>query len=256
MSRAKVINGVLADTIKAILADLDSMHYQFRGSQVLRWLLDVILFQIGTTKSPPDVPIEAIPIVQKCMATYADAVRQSDPFEDLLGTVYMNLATKYARDGLAQYFSPATMARLTAELIWTPPDYSRDQLVSALEPCVGSGAKLLAMMRKVLDDDGPSKLLKWSLTGVDLDPVCAKMFAVQMMSNVMFKELPIGEIVAIHGDSLVPSRVWNLVLHVSHGSVKREHLQGPLLCAHGPRTCDQVSLLNAVGSNRFDNVGS
>ena len=210
--------------LKLLVERLDSQHFQFRGSQVFRWMLESILVRVGV-KHNCDVPKEGQELVNECVDLYRQSVISAGPFEDLLGPVYMQLATKYARDGLGQYFTPSCISGLMAAVLVGDEKFDRP-LTKFMEPCVGSGALVLGLVKHVLGTHGPQKLLKLSLTGVDLDPVCVHMFAVQMLASMLFHDLPVGEVVAVHGNSIVPQRAWKVVLHASHASIDADLLQG------------------------------
>lgn len=190
----------------------DSRHHPHEW---FSWLLDDVLadFTGQRKKSPP--PVEALETLRDISGTYARAVMAADPFVDVLGPVYMELSSHGSRQWFGQYFTPEPIARMIAEMTIDRAEGKRGGLMRVLDPACGSGVMLLSGLQLVMARHGVEALQGWSVTGVDLDSVCARMFAVQMLANMFIHQASVGEVVVVHGNSLVPDQLWHSVLHVS-----------------------------------------
>lgn len=131
---------------------------------------------------------------------YAQCV-QANPFGDVLGHVYQELVSSYGKKMLGQFFTPASIARMTAEINYSPELFENQETVRFLEPTVGSSVMPLQFMSTV-HNDNPEYLRKLSITGVDLDIVCVQMSTLQLLANNLIHQLNLGEIAVFHGDSL------------------------------------------------------
>jgi type I restriction-modification system DNA methylase subunit len=154
---------------------------------------------------------ELAPVVPELVETYARAVAQEEPFADVLGSVYMELASHGQKQWLGQFFSPATLCDLNAQLLIGA--LSQGRLTTICDPACGSGAMLLAACRHVLRSYDVPGLLRISVTGIDLDAVCADMAAVQLLANCNTHDVQLGEIRILRGDALGDPTALSLVVH-------------------------------------------
>lgn len=88
--------------------------------------------------------------------------------EELLGLIYMQIASKYKSSALGQYFTPQPICDF---IVQTTQGEISDREQKILDPACGAGAMLVAY-NKV----NP----KAFFTGQDLDPICTKMTALNM----------------------------------------------------------------------------
>lgn len=202
---------------KALITALDA-GYQHYSSDIFRWMLEAYLHLVGApSQAMPDIPDSAAKYVRNTLDTYIEAVQRSEPFEDVMGSVYMECASHWGRSEMGQYFTAQTVADTMALMLLGTDthDHKPDgQLWRVIDPCVGSGVMLLSMSRAILRDNGPDALKHWSMTGVDLDRTCSMMFAVQMLANCAVHGFRFGEIVALTGNSLSHSPMdYKLVMH-------------------------------------------
>lgn len=163
-----------------------------------------------------DIPKDVAPILQECRKLYGEVVASLPPFEDVLGQVYMDLASHGARSSLAQFFTPQHLADAMSLMSLGDDDPENGRLVRAIDPSSGSGVMMLSFARTVLTMRGQEALKKYSFTCVDLDSVCADMSAVQFLASIQSLELPIGEVRVWQGNSLMPMVHWTPVLHLTH----------------------------------------
>ena len=63
---------------------------------------------------------------------------------------------------------------------------------------------------------GADSLADLSLTGIDIDSLCSKMAAVQLVANWVMHCLSLGEILIYCGNSLGLTDQWKVVMHATH----------------------------------------
>lgn len=142
------------------------------------------------------------------------------PFEDALGSLYQQLASHGHRGHLAQYFTPAPIADLMAEIVGDDTikeadGEDPDRLLRRCEPSCGSGALVLGFLRKVMQRDGPSGARPWSITAIGLDTLCAQICATQVLANMCIGQHALGELVVYAGNALGPRDGLKVVVHAS-----------------------------------------
>lgn len=153
--------------------------------------------------------------VRDAIALYNVALQDEEPFADLLGSVYMTLASHGGRSMLGQFFTPAPIAEMMAEMQGLDPrTFPAKRLARICDPACGSGAMLLGAVRVLLRNHGESALNRIHLFGTDLDQICAHMAAVQVVANVNVHRLDLGAVTIAHGDSL-RVQIFENVIHAS-----------------------------------------
>ena len=207
--------------LKPLLAALD-MGYRHAPHQMLGYFLTNILALWGLPKWQT-VPDDAEPVIAKAIETYADIVRAQEPFDDVLGPLYMELASRGGRSALGQFFTPFHISSMMAQMTIgdVPPD-DNGSLYRVCDPACGSGVMLLAFAQQALRQWGKAALLRLSLTGCDLDPFCARMLAVQAIANCNLHELQLGEVLVLCGNSLRPWQDMDTVVHASAPSAAEQ----------------------------------
>lgn len=198
----------------------ESFRYKYDAEQVLGWLVDDCLgsFGIPLPEKPPEDVIERL---SGLSALYGRIV-QENPFQDVLGGLYQEIASQWKAKGLAQYFTPRSVAKMMVT-INNPIEVlqqAREQghVVTAYEPTVGSGVILLAMIETVMEQaENPHDLLSYlSLTGIDIDRLCVRMATLQILSNALFHDSSVGELVVYHGNSLGDPKDWKRFCYANH----------------------------------------
>ncbi len=144
---------------------------------------------------------------------YSRAV-QENPFQDVLGMIYQELATNYGKKGLGQYFTPDHLAMVMAKIQYSSEQFEKPGVVTVCEPAVGSGVMLLAFMKNIMQEK-PEFLRKLSVTGVDLDMTCVKMSVLQVLANNLIHSGNLGEIRMFQGSSLGDPHDLSLFYHAS-----------------------------------------
>jgi type I restriction enzyme M protein len=92
---------------------------------------------------------------------------------DPLGVLFENVSSNFTKQAAGQFFTPPSLCNLTAQ-ITIPPPSSENIGKTLLEPCSGSGRMVLAA-----NNINPSLYC----VANDIDPICAKMTAVNMCLN-------------------------------------------------------------------------
>ncbi|RDH41348.1 N-6 DNA methylase [Zooshikella ganghwensis] len=182
-----------------------NLKHGYTIEQWFDWLLDDCLASLGRRIPEKDIPPETCrEALYAVSGDYAKAVI-AHPFNDILGVLYQEISNNYNRKGMGQYFTPFPVAEMMANM-----QFSLDELkvvaqqrgeVSILEPTCGSGVMLLAWM-SIVQAEAPELIRYLSLTAIDLDRICTKMCAVQIMAHVLIHQCDIKGLQVIHGDSL------------------------------------------------------
>lgn len=206
--------------IGGILIDLAHRH---RPETILGAFLDLMLkgARSGGVIKPAGETEEA---ALALLPHYAEAVQKNPPLTDLLAALYMAMVSHWQAQGMGQYFTPADLCEVMAEMnLWDFPPGKLEHRYTVHDPACGSGSMLLAAGRVVLRRGGNELLSYLSFTGVDLDPICAKMCAVQWIANSAMHDATPGEVVVWCGNS-ISQEMRELVFHGEH----KRWMQQPL----------------------------
>jgi hypothetical protein len=98
-------------------------------------------------------------------------------FHDLLGPVYMQLASKWKQSGLGQFFTPWNIAIAMSEITFADQDIDRP--IKVCDPCVGSGVMLLAARAVATKRHGYLAASRVQVYGQDIDRICVLMSRIQ-----------------------------------------------------------------------------
>lgn len=179
--------------------------YQHRPEEMLRFFLSRLMGMWGMTEWA-GVPDSAQSRVDDAIAAYDRAIAAEEPFQDILGPLYMDLASHGGRQALGQFFTPWPVAQLMAAMtITNVPEKPDGDLLRTIDPACGSGVMMLAAANGILNSMGPGALRRWSFTGVDLDPYCARLMTSQFIANCAVHRVHVGELIVFRGDSLRPT---------------------------------------------------
>jgi len=125
----------------------------------------------------------------------------SDDFKDMLGTVYMDIASQHKASAMGQFFTPGNVSHMMSEMILGDMDTEKiGQKIS--DPSCGSGIMILKAARRF----GEKRHLQHFM-GADLDRICCKMCAINMSLNT----IP-GEVYHMNSLSLQHFGAYSLVL--------------------------------------------
>ena len=161
----------------------------------------------------------------------------SEDFQDLLGSVYMEIASSHKASVMGQFFTPGNISMMMAEMILADMDIEREgQRIG--DPTCGSGIMILKAAKKF----GDKRHLQW-FVGADLDRICCKMCAVNMGLNT----IP-GTV--YHANSLTLEHYGAYALHLMRfgGKYMVQILKYP--AEHIKRINDEISNLNNQSSEQ------
>lgn len=209
--------------IKKLIHALTADHSRY-PSDWFRAMLSSLKQMFGVEPHADESDLSRHPTVAKCVKAYAAALEANAPFVDILGLVYMELAGKWKQSGLGQFFTPQNVAIMMASMIGVNRA-SQERLTSVMDPACGSGVMLLSYMQVIHRMGQLGELKEFLFAGVDLDPVCADMTAVQVISNCNLHQLEVGELIVVRGNSLMPWETWQTVVHAT--AKDREPIANP-----------------------------
>lgn len=202
----------LTKEVYTLVKALDA-GYQYRPEQMLRFFLSEIMDTWGLEpweRAPEPMRDQ----VWQAIGVYGTLVTRLAPFDDILGPVYMELASRGAKKPLGQFFTPFNIAKAMA-MINIGPRPEEGQVIRSSDPTCGSGAMLLAFAQAALEDWGEDGLRQLALLGIDLDLYCAQMCAVQLVANCNLHQLRLSEVRVLQGNSLGPWEKLKTVLHAT-----------------------------------------
>jgi hypothetical protein len=214
---AKKLNPVESQ-YKDLIKVLTENHH-FRPAELLGWMLEEALARFGSLKERT-FKEDVQSTVDACLRCYTKTVEESEPFTDILGSVYMSLASAWGQRMLGQYFTPQSLARMMAAFTYEEPvDRGKSDLIRTCDPACGSGVMILSFLQQILESEGDEGLRRFSVTGIDIDVICARMCAVQLLVNCLVHDFAIGEIVVLRGDSLSQKPLREVVAHAAAKTV-------------------------------------
>ncbi|WP_425953261.1 N-6 DNA methylase [Ralstonia pseudosolanacearum] len=209
-----IVSNRASRSIKAIAGELDD-GYRHRPGEMLRFMLSEIMVLWGF-KPWMSVPEDVRSKVTNAISAYDAAIAAEEPFLDILGPLYQELASLGGKQILGQFFTPWSVASMMSRMLeLSGPKASPSRLLAACDPACGSGVMMLAAASAILELHGPRGLLKWSFCGCDLDPICARMMAIQFLANCASHRLEVGEVIVFCGDSLRVDLKKQLIAHAS-----------------------------------------
>jgi hypothetical protein len=199
------------------LVDACARVGKYQPHELLRWLVGDVLADFGVRHGEPP-PTDVLTWLQDTAGEYARAV-QEQPYADVLGVVYQELGSRGHRSAMGQYFSPSALSALIGAMLTFDANQGKARdaggLWRACEPACGSGALILAFMQALNEQHGKSALAHWSVSAIDLDPLCARICAAQVLANLILHGGTLGELVVYHGNALGPSSGLQVIVHTT-----------------------------------------
>ncbi len=135
----------------------------------------------------------------------------------------------YHQKGTGQFFTPFDIARLLATLNMGSTPLPSDRLTRICDPAVGAGGGGLASANHICETHGPEALALVSLTGVDIDWRCARIYHCQVLSTLLVHQLHLGELVSYHGNTLGDPAAWSTYCHYSRADLPMQVAPADLL---------------------------
>lgn len=187
---------------------------KYQPQELLRWLVDDVLADFGLRPQEP-APEDAGEWLRRSAIVYTDIAARF-PFCDVLGLVYQSIGSRGHRGALGQFFTPSGVSVLIGSMLVGGVERPADgRLLRACEPACGSGALVLAFMQAQTQASGSDALRHWSITAIDLDVLCARMCAAQVLSNLFLQRIELGELVVYRGNALGPRSGLSAVVHTT-----------------------------------------
>lgn len=184
-----------------------------RPEPVLEAIVELVLGGAknrGRIEPKSKIQEAAFPIIRELEQVFLE----QPPMSDLMGPLYTLLGC--GKSGLGQFFTPASLCDATAEMTMHDLEPKGDRPIRIGDPCVGPGGMLLAAGRFALRRGGPELLSHLSFTGIDLDPLLARIAAVQFIAaDALHRAMP-AEIVIVHGNGLEPIANGRLIIWAEH----------------------------------------
>jgi hypothetical protein len=193
-----------------------------RGEQWFDLMIDDVLASFGLRLAPEDIPSEPVrAVLFELSGLYAKELFAAEPFADLLGQVHMNLVSQYHQKGSGQFFTPREVCRFMAQLSIgdVQIDPAEEKLIRICEPAVGAGGMVLAVLDHICKLNGPEALAWVSVTGIDIDRRCVRMYACQVLSALFVLGYSLGELVSYHGNTLGDPNDWQTVCHYTRANL-------------------------------------
>lgn len=166
---------------------------------------------------------------------------------DSLGRLYEVITSQNKSSMLGQYFTPAPICEMMADIVVSE---SRQEFVTVFDPACGSGRLGMAAANKAMKLQSPVYS-----SNVDIDPICAKMTAVNLALNGN-----VGEVLCMNGLGLTdesyrfgykivpalsqfPQEMWEyyrmIMMMKTRQDIRKQYLIAPIEYEHS-----HLSLVN------------
>lgn len=216
-------NNKPSNKLSKALFDCFGLH-GYRSDDFFRWFINDVLHGFGIQPTDGLPPEEVHKTLFELGKIYAELVIENDPFRDVIGDVYMDLVSHGGAKQLGQYFTPWPIAVLMLNITLGDIAIKENHLTTICDPAVGSGVMMLSACSDIIRKD--PDLLKWvSVTGVDLDPICARIFPAQVLANLFVHKLQLGELLALRGNSLGDPKELTTIVHITRRDLEPELLK-------------------------------
>lgn len=185
--------------------------------ETMRAFTNRILSMWGAA-APEGRGAELAAVVDELVGLYDDAIQAADPWADLLGPVYTELASPAQISGAGQFFTPPGVAEamVAVQVPTRPEPRPGERLVRVCDPAVGCGGLLLAFTRHVAAH-WPEQLPSLSLEGGDVVHLAAEIAAIQLVANCNVHGPSLGEVVIRCENALDAQPGGRVIVHASGG---------------------------------------
>jgi len=187
-----VCTGDTGNTVQLIVKIIEQNYYLFGGwINAFEQVLDLTLYALERNEEKymqtvRQMDKRAVTIASEIVGILMKALCYDYCIWDYLGEVYMQIASMSKSKALGQFFTPFHICEMMARIQFGDVKglickaQTENRRVSIMEPCVGSGAMLLACKKVIIQEAGLSGLDHFEFFGQDIDPVCVKMCRIQM----------------------------------------------------------------------------
>lgn len=203
--------------------------YARSNYELYRGLVERVLVEIGAM---PGEALHQDPVILELNQAYQRVLRASEPFTDILGPLYMEVASHGGRQHMGQYFTPQNIAQMMAEIAVDDVALAAaGKLRKIGDPACGSGVMVLCYAQAVMRRGGPESLKDWMFYGNDLDYLCSITCATQLLANMAVFNLEAGEILVTRGDALSADQRYKVIAHAVGKSRAAETSPAARICA-------------------------
>ena len=123
--------------------------------------------------------------------SYCELVQHCEPFTDVLTMLHEEfLLSGRKGDGLGAFYTPADIANLKAELMFT--DAVATEKVFG-DDCSGAGSLTLGVLKRAYKQS-PVLLNTWTVELADIDELACKAAFVQIVASMVIHQIPIHEV--------------------------------------------------------------
>lgn len=217
---ASKLTRAVPPTIKPLAEALCDGH-RYPPAEMFRFFLGAVMELWGFQPWYP-IPDDVRGKIGRAITLYDQAVAHEEPFKDILGPLYEELASHGGKQMLGQFFTPWSLASMMVRMSDSDIDAPRAGVLKAYsDPACGSGVMLLAKANYLLETKGPGELQQWLFHACDIDGICARMVAIQLAANCAIHKVEIGEIIVLQGDTLSVSDTKQQILRATSPTLMR-----------------------------------
>lgn len=139
-----------------------------------------------------------LPVLLEASEIYHNLVKQAEPFEDVLGSVYdENLGQV-----LGQFFTPNDLANNISKIIGKYINKDKD-VVNIGDPSgCGGGSLILPQLKSIYKEKGKVGILNTNITGMDIDLKMVQLTAVQILAHSKIHSIPVRSLKLFLGNSI------------------------------------------------------
>jgi hypothetical protein len=169
-----------------------SYHYFGGWNNAFETILDIIFYaltrkeeQYMNTIKPLDK--RAVECAVQVYSRLFKALYYDFCIHDILGDVYMEIASISRSKHFGQFFTPMHICEMMAKMQLGNIEQliqeanTKQRKITVCDPCVGSGAMHLGCKRVILQECGLQGLDAFAFYGMDIDKVCVNMCKIQMI---------------------------------------------------------------------------
>ena len=131
-------------------------------------------------------------LLQEIVMDYMQAIRDAEPFSDVIGGMY----DEYLGKRLGQFLTPTDVAQACAAICMaTMPPLTEP--INIGDPCgCGAGSLVLAQLEAIYQAQGKDALKLVNVMVTDIDANMIRMATVQIVLSAMFHRIPLGSFAA------------------------------------------------------------
>ena len=197
----------MASATADLVTLIEDNWYRSGGSNSFYCVLDSLLHYLSAGQHKITHNAEHQAFHQQCVQAFLSAYDSLPPCCDIVGDVYMALASYKGKSILGQYFTPSPIARMMAAFNGISQQHVIDkyqatgELTTLSDSSCGSGRLMLAMLEQFYQQ-GIDALPYLKIVMNDLDVVCVKMTLINFAIQEALHGLRVGHVIITRGDIL------------------------------------------------------